>query len=115
MRIIICGGRDFTNGAFVWSRLDRLHESRPITALMQGGARGVDALAGEWAKSKASVQRYVCRADWEVHGNAAGPKRNSRMLEWKPDLVVAFPGGRGTANMVKQAKSAGIEVMEISA
>jgi hypothetical protein len=26
----------------------------------------------------------------------------------KPDLVVAFPGGRGTANLVKQARAAGV-------
>jgi len=31
--------------------------------------------------------------------------------EGKPDLVVAFDGGRGTANMVKQAKAAGIQVL----
>jgi hypothetical protein len=34
--------------------------------------------------------------------------------EGKPDLVVAFPGGTGTANMVKQARAAGVEVLEVS-
>jgi hypothetical protein len=32
--------------------------------------------------------------------------------EGKPDLVVAFPGGRGTANMVKQARAAAVKVLE---
>jgi predicted Rossmann-fold nucleotide-binding protein len=36
------------------------------------------------------------------------------MLEWKPDLVVAFPGGTGTADMVAQAKAAGVAVMELT-
>jgi hypothetical protein len=37
-------------------------------------------------------------------GRAAGPRRNQRMLEdFRPDLVVAFPGGRGTAYMVRRA------------
>jgi formate dehydrogenase assembly factor FdhD len=28
----------------------------------------------------------------------------------KPDLVVAFPGGRGTADMVRKAQTAGVPV-----
>ena len=31
----------------------------------------------------------------------------------KPDLVVAFPGGAGTLNMVMQARKAGVRVIEI--
>lgn len=46
-----------------------------------------------------------------TNGKAAGPIRNQRMLdEGKPDLVVAFPGGRGTADMVRRAKAAGVPV-----
>lgn len=33
--------------------------------------------------------------------------------EGKPDLVVAFPGGRGTADMVNKALAAGIKVIRI--
>jgi hypothetical protein len=33
----------------------------------------------------------------------------------RPDLVVAFPGGRGTADMVRRARAAGISVIEIGA
>jgi predicted Rossmann-fold nucleotide-binding protein len=36
------------------------------------------------------------------------------MMEWKPDLVVAFPGGSGTADMVSRARGAGIEVIEVA-
>ena len=111
MRVLVCGGRDFTNQAFIWMRLDRLHAATPITALMQGGARGVDTIAGEWARTKPNIQRFVCRADWE-HGKRAGPLRNARMLEWAPDLVVAFPGGRGTADMVRRARAAGVSVID---
>jgi hypothetical protein len=39
-------------------------------------------------------------------GRSGGPKRNQQMLEeGKPDLVLAFPGGRGTADMVRRAPS----------
>lgn len=111
MRVIVCGGRDFDNVAYVWSCLDKFHADNGITELMQGGARGVDTFARDWARNK-GIKRYVCHADWETHGRAAGPKRNARMLEWKPDVVVAFPGGRGTADMVKRAKDANVWVFE---
>jgi len=54
------------------------------------------------------------KAQWDKYGKAAGYRRNARMLEHPaPDLVVAFPGGPGTANMVMLAKRAGIPVREI--
>ncbi len=111
MRVLVCGGRDYRNIAFVWRTLDKLHAETPFTALMQGGAKGADAAAREWAATKTGIQRYVCRADWDRHGKAAGPLRNQRMLEWKPDLIVAFPGGAGTADMVRRAKAAGVKVI----
>ena len=38
----------------------------------------------------------------------------ARMLEeGRPDLVIAFPGGRGTADLVARARRAGVEVMEV--
>jgi hypothetical protein len=112
MKVLICGGRHFTDTAFVWTMLDRLHTEAPFTAIMQGGADGADYLANEWAKTKPEVQRYVCKADWKKYPKAAGPIRNARMLEWKPDLVVAFPGSKGTADMVRRAREAGVEVRE---
>jgi hypothetical protein len=78
---------------------------------MQGGASGADTFAKEWATTKPGIERYVCHADWDKYGKAAGPKRNARMLEWKPDMVIAFPGGAGTANMVKQAEAMGVRVL----
>jgi hypothetical protein len=56
----------------------------------------------------------VYPADWAKHGRAASPIRNQQMLdEGRPNLVVAFPGGRGTADMVRRARSAGVEVIEV--
>jgi len=85
----------------------------PDLVLIHGGARGADRAADEWAVvSWVVVEEY--KADWKNDGRAAGPIRNQRMLDLgKPDLVIAFPGGRGTADMVKRARKAGVEVMEI--
>lgn len=110
MRVLICGGRDFTNVAYVWTHLDRIHAETPITEIITGGAPGADTIANDWGKTK-RINRFVCKADWEQHGRSAGPKRNARMLEWKPDLVIAFPGGRGTADMVRRSTEAGVKVV----
>jgi hypothetical protein len=62
---------------------------------MRGGARGADALAKDWAMTHPDIVRFECKADWKRYGPAAGPIRNQRMLDWSPDLVVAFAGGKG--------------------
>lgn len=52
-------------------------------------------------------------ADWATYGKRAGMLRNAAMLELhKPDLVVAFRGGRGTANMVSLARKARVKVQQ---
>jgi acyl-CoA synthetase (NDP forming) len=55
-------------------------------------------------------------ANWKKHGKSAGPIRNQLMLDvGKPDLVIAFPGGSGTADMIRRARKAGVPVKEIPA
>ena len=117
MIALVCGGREYGLGgelAHVLSELDpRL--------VIHGNARGADTLAHRWA---ISTERSVLAmpARWATEGKGAGPRRNGRMLKaaqqfaelWSlPLLVVAFPGGAGTANMVKRAKAAGVDVMEV--
>lgn len=108
MRILVCGGRDFTDHVRVFAALDRLHAKHPITVLIHGAAPGVDRLASRWAKWRGiEVEPYP--ADWDKHRTAAGPIRNQRMLDHSnPDAVVAFPGGVGTADMVTRAVKAGL-------
>lgn len=82
--------------------------------IISGGARGVDSAAIDWAVVNwCPFKEY--KADWQQYGKAAGVIRNRQMLdEGKPDLVVAFPGGKGTAHMVSIAKERGIPVKEIT-
>lgn len=111
MRVLVCGGRTYRDWATVCRVLDGL--TRAPDWIIHGGAKGADALASQWAHSRDVAQeRYD--ADWEKHGRAAGPIRNQQMIvEGKPHLVVAFPGGKGTADMVRRAKAAFIEVLEV--
>lgn len=114
MRVLVCGGRDYRDWRALSMTLDAFHTILPITVLIHGGARGADSLAGEWALRR-GVDVVVYRADWAGLGRSAGMVRNRRMLvDGKPDRVVAFPGGRGTANMVQLARDAGVPVQEIA-
>jgi len=114
MRALVCGGRDFHDELRVILGLNQIHADSPITVLINGGARGVDRLAWKWALDREIPVRVVL-ADWALHGRRAGPIRNQKMLdEEKPEIVVAFPGGTGTADMVRRAKKAGLWVIHAS-
>jgi predicted Rossmann-fold nucleotide-binding protein len=109
-RVLVCGGRNYADRAAIYASLDNLHAEHEFTVLIAGGARGADTLAAQWAQDR-GIPTQVYTAEWESLGRKAGPIRNQRMLtEGKPDLVVAFPGGKGTANMVAQARAAGLRV-----
>lgn len=109
MKVLVCGGRDFDNGALLSFTLNALG----ITCVVHGAARGADALAGAWAANH-GVEVRAYPADWKAYGRAAGAIRNQQMLtEEEPDLVVAFPGGRGTAHMVRIAREQGFNVKEV--
>lgn len=112
MRLLITGGRDFDDRERLTTFLNDLHRKTPIEVLIHGAARGADRLAASWAfKRRVRCQAYP--ADWD-RGRGAGIIRNAEMLtEGRPDLVVAFPGGRGTADMVRRARAAGVPVIEL--
>lgn len=116
-RVLVCGGRNYDDQATVNRVLDSLLPD--LQLLIHGCATGADTCAQRWATRKLEegadilVDRYP--ADWKRHGKSAGPIRNVQMLvHGKPDLVVAFRGGRGTENMVTRAIAAGVTVWRIS-
>lgn len=114
MRLLVTGGRDFADRDFLFATLDRLHAEYGFTLLIHGDARGADQLAGEWAQER-GVAILARPADWLRYGGGDAPRRNRQMLDEKPDLVVAFPGGSGTRNMVDIASKAGVKVVVVEA
>lgn len=113
MRVLVCGGRDYKNREEFFSAMDNLLSNIPNVQIIEGGARGADCFAWEWAVANA-IPFVTFKPNWERDGRAAGPIRNQRMLdEGKPELVIAFPGGAGTADMKRRARGAGIKVIEI--
>lgn len=106
---LVCGGRDFADRVPLEYELYK----RPVGAIVHGGARGADRMAGDWAREN-GIPEIRVDANWTFHKKAAGPIRNGWMLEFvRVDVVLAFPGGSGTANMVAKAREAGIPVKEI--
>ena len=111
---LICGGRDFMDWAVFDSAMGDLIRIKGMpTRIIQGGAAGADEMARLWA-ARHAVEVQTEPANWLLHGRAAGPIRNQAMLDrHKPSMVVAFPGGKGTADMVRRSRVAGVEIAEI--
>lgn len=108
-RAIVTGGRDYDDQAALDRALDVLKPSEVAT----GAAPGADALARLWClRNGVPCKEY--RANWRQRGRKAGPERNAFMLDdFKPDVVIACPGGAGTADMVRRTRAAGIPIARI--
>lgn len=128
MKILVCGGRNFgefnTTKGEPRDRDEAIAERKAFkvamdfynpTYIIQGAAKGADRMAILWAEKfgvEHSGQEFT--ADWS-DGRGGGYKRNKRMMdEGKPELVVSFPGGTGTAMMMRISRTAGVPVCEIS-
>ena len=114
--VLVCGGREFDD----WHILNTflydytLLESDPDECkIITGDAKGADWLARAWAKDY-GMEYEGFPANWKKYGRIAGLIRNQQILdEGKPDLVIAFKGGNGTADMVKRAENAGVKVVKV--
>ena len=128
-KILVCGGRDYDDYAKVCQVLDVLHFHRTIDLIVHGAAPGADSLAEMWGKDNGVATdpnparwRDLSHKDAVIRKNKfgkydarAGHRRNREMLRKHPDieLVVAFPGHTGTADMTALARKANIEVREV--
>lgn len=112
--ILVCGGRRYADRGRLYWELDKVRSELRDVCIVQGGATGADRLALEWARHRGILCRSY-HADWQQHGKQAGFIRNQEMLD-KEDvhIVVAFPGGRGTADMVRRSRKKGVKVREIT-
>lgn len=114
MIVVVTGGRDYKDTKHVVETLDAIHKRNPIRLIIHGacpvGDGGADMRAEAWAKSR-EVPYAGCPARFKTEGRSAGPKRNQLILDkFEVDVVVAFPGGRGTEDMIKRAHQKGIPV-----
>lgn len=119
MRILICGGREYGEGAerkeerelFVMAFAKLILKHGKNLVVINGGClTGADKLARVLALGSELVcETYPAR--WKKDGKAAGPLRNQYMVDHAhPHAAVAFPGGAGTSDMVRRLRAAGIPV-----
>lgn len=120
-RVIIAGSRSITDARIVAEILENdLHEGLidpNRDEIVHGGARGVDSLAAEWARSAGfGVKEFP--ADWAKYGKRAGFLRNCDMAEYAAraaggKLVLIWDGhSRGSAMMKEIARKAGLSIEE---
>jgi len=108
--VLCCGGRDFDDTKLVRRVMLVLKKRYSNLLIIHGAARGADTLYDQEAK-RLGIDRQLYPADWNKYKLAAGAIRNQRMLdEGQPDFVIAFPGGKGTADMCRRAKKQNVPV-----
>lgn len=112
MIVLVCGGRDYSDNEKVFNTLFKIHFDRKIDLVIQGGATGADNFAKQWA-NHIGIHNAEIKAIWGFHGRSAGPKRNYAMSLLNIDLLVAFPGGNGTKNMIKICEENNVEIIRI--
>jgi len=114
-RICICGGRDYNDHATVFEVLGRMLQNYPKNeiVIINGDSRGADKLAQIWAEDN-DIKLETYPANWEEEGKAAGPIRNQLMLSTGIDILIAFPGGKGTAHMMKICREANVYVYDVA-
>ena len=124
---VVTGGRDRTPTLSEFEALLSVLERRGVTAVREGEARGTDKAIAAYLRARARVTVEPWAADWDRHGKAAGAIRNRAMLDGGPanmpgallqgehprpraDLLIAFRGGRGTADCIAAALERGLPV-----
>jgi len=113
LRVLICGGRQYTEIIDVWNIMKIIVQEYGQPALViHGDAKGADKLGGRVA-AMLKIPVQVFPADWDRHGKKAGRLRNIRMaVEAQPDLILAFhmdiEASKGTKHMLEVAREHGI-------
>lgn len=115
--VLVCGSRDYSNRVEIAGAMQEVfNRFGGFVQVVHGDCSGADAIAANEAKAM-GFRVVPVPAQWSKYGRAAGPKRNEMMLrQFGPELVLAFSSKpyltRGTADMVRRARAAGVEVVE---
>lgn len=114
LRTIIAGSRDLHSYRLVARVMEECGWVPSV--VLSGGARGIDTVGAWWAKDNGiHVERWEAR--WDLHGRAAGIRRNVEMAKNADALVAVWDGSsRGTAHMIDEARRRGLRVyvMDVS-
>ena len=113
-KVIVAGGRDFSDYDLLKSKLDNLLVDRDPVEIVSGTARGADKL-GEFYAKRTQLAVALFPANWDLYGKSAGYRRNEEMAEYADALVAFWDGkSRGTMHMINLATSAGLQVRVVN-
>lgn len=104
MIIAVVGSRGFDDYELLKYKLDKIHNRKPITKFVSGGAIGADKLGEQWTKEN-NIETLIFYPDWKKYGKKAGFLRNEDIIK-NSDVVVAFWNGssKGTKHSIDLAK-----------
>lgn len=115
-KILVCGDRNYTNKSLIKKCIENELNTDCKNIIIHGGCKGADKLSGIIAK-ELNLETKVFPADWDKYGTKAGPIRNKEMLDYDPDIILAFhddlENSKGTKNMVTIARKKGVPVKVI--
>jgi len=109
--VVATGGRAYEGDAEAEDQFKKVLQLVDAQVLRHGGCSGADEFADDVARRMRLIVE-IYEADWSTYGRAAGPIRNRTMVNGA-DVLIAMPGGRGTADCIRAAKKAGLEVFHI--
>jgi len=107
MIIAVSGSRDFNDEKFICNEINKYY-TKDKDIIHVGDCKGVDYVV------RKNFECKVFYADWNKHGLAAGPIRNSELLKGS-DILIAFlkQGSKGTLNCIKSAQKLGIKIIQV--
>jgi len=116
-RVIVAGGRDFSDYQLPESKLDSILEKKVgshFVVILSGQARGADTLGESYAeRHRHDIVRFP--AYWKLQGRRAGMIRNAAMRRYADAAVVFWDGGsKGTAEMIAGCRHDNIPLRIIS-
>lgn len=111
--VCITGGRDHIVTRDEAAALVRLLNKLEADLVLVGDCpTGVDAWVRTWCAGEEELPCKVFKAEWELYGKGAGPRRNALMVELA-QAVIFFEGGKGTRNCVSEALRRRVPVYDV--
>ncbi len=113
-RVLFTGGRKYDNYGEL---MQFMHDKFPLfdkdVVFCQGEAKGLDLMIKGYLKGN-GYPVFGMDAQWIHYKDAAGSLRNKWMRDFfMPDLLIAFPGGSGTANMIELCNEKQITIWRV--
>lgn len=111
VRVAITGGRAYIPDALELRAFFMLLAELGASELHHGDAPGVDRFVAAAARRRLpGLTIHQHTADWSGQGRAAGPIRNRAMMT-RCEILIAFPGGRGTDSCIREARAQGRRII----